>query len=267
MPPKGWTLTIEQRKHISDKVKAAWASGKLDRQCLLKAHEATRGKPQSAEHKRKRVEARRRTYTQGRGHYRPRTAWKTIHCDFCGRETSLPVRQLKRTEHHFCDMECFAKWCEDNYKGQGNAFYGRRHTEETKQKVGIKSKERKAILYALNAVYKKPNKAEVYFDEILNKHFLSDWEYTGDGKEKELLEPFNGLIPDWIHQDGKRMVLELFGDYWHSPEVIGDDWERSELGKIMIYNSLGYRCLVIWEHELKDEQAVVAKVKQFMSYK
>jgi G:T-mismatch repair DNA endonuclease (very short patch repair protein) len=32
----------------------------------------------------------------------------------------------------------------------------------------------------------------------------------------------------------------------------------------MAYNAMGYPCLVIWEHELTDELAVVAKVEQFM---
>jgi len=31
----------------------------------------------------------------------------------------------------------------------------------------------------------------------------------------------------------------------------------------MAYNSLGYRCLIIWDYELKDEETVVAKIKQF----
>jgi len=39
--------------------------------------------------------------------------------------------------------------------------------------------------------------------------------------------------------------------------------KNTELGRTMLYNALGYQCLVIWEHELKDEGAVIAKVKQF----
>lgn len=57
---------------------------------------------------------------------------------------------------------------------------------------------------------------------------------------------------------------QLYGDYWHSESKTKGKWRKTELGRIMAFNSLGFRCLVIWECELKDEQAVVAKVKQFM---
>jgi hypothetical protein len=33
----------------------------------------------------------------------------------------------------------------------------------------------------------------------------------------------------------------------------------------MAYNSLGFECLIIWQHELEDEDAIVNKVRKFMS--
>lgn len=104
---------------------------------------------------------------------------------------------------------------------------------------------------------RKPNKPERKLESILNKHFPNLWEYVGDGS---LI--IGGYNPDYANCDGKKDVIELFGDYWHVKRV--RRWPETELGRIMAFNALGFRCLVIWEHELKDEQAVVAKVKQFI---
>lgn len=106
---------------------------------------------------------------------------------------------------------------------------------------------------------KKPTKPEKQLIDICGKHF-PQFEYNGDFRLGILL---GGLIPDFPNINGKKELLEIYGDYWHSPEMIGDDWKRSELGKVMVYNSLGWRCLVIWEHELKDEAKVIAKIKAF----
>jgi len=104
----------------------------------------------------------------------------------------------------------------------------------------------------------KPNKAELLLDSIIQKACPGEYEYTGDGKIS-----LHGLIPDWFNINGKKAVIELFGDYWHSPEVIENRWQRSELGRLMAYNSLGFKCLVIWEHELKDEKTIITKIQRF----
>lgn len=111
----------------------------------------------------------------------------------------------------------------------------------------------------------KPTKPERQLIDILSRYF-PEFEYNGDGR---LGVTLGGLIPDFINVNGKKDLIEVFGDYYHSPEVIGDDWRRSELGKIMIYNSLGWKCLVIWQHELKElsEQQIVHKIKTFFREK
>jgi len=106
----------------------------------------------------------------------------------------------------------------------------------------------------------KPNRIELKLEDILNRNFPNQYEYTGDGKLV-----INGLIPDFANKNGKKDLIELYGDYWHSLELTQENWRRTELGRIMAYNSLGYRCLVIWEHELNQlsEAQIVKKVKTF----
>lgn len=108
------------------------------------------------------------------------------------------------------------------------------------------------------ALQRKPNRPERKLSHILDTHFPDTWEYVGDGR---LI--ISGYNPDYANSNGMKELIELFGDYWHIKRV--RRWPETELGRIMAYNSLGYRCLVVWEHELSDEKAVVNKVRQFMA--
>ena len=112
---------------------------------------------------------------------------------------------------------------------------------------------------------KKPNKPEQRLIDIFSRH-LPQFQYNGDFS---LGITLGGLIPDFVNVNGKKEVIELFGDYFHSPEVIGDRWQGSELGKVMLYNSLGFRCLILWESELKElgEDGIAEKVTSFFRVK
>jgi len=157
-------------------------------------------------------------------------------------------------------------WQNPEYRARVIAKVKEAMTEEQKEKRRKATKEMwqnpeyrdKVITNVMISLNKKPNRQEKHLAGILNRYFPNTYEYTGDGK---LI--IGGMVPDFANINGKKALIELFGDYWHSPEV-KDGWKDSELGKVMAYNALGYRCLVIWEHELKEEQAVVAKVKQFI---
>lgn len=106
----------------------------------------------------------------------------------------------------------------------------------------------------------RPTKPELEMEHILNNHF-PEFEYNGDGR---LGVTLGRQTPDFVNINGRKDLIEVFGDYYHSPKVLGDRWQGSELGKIAIYNSLGWRCLIIWEHELQDEQKVINKISQFV---
>ncbi len=108
----------------------------------------------------------------------------------------------------------------------------------------------------ISSRHQRPNKPETKLQHLLNQNYPGEWEYTGDGSHT-----IGGLSVDFTNVNGEKAVIELFGDYWHNrPD---QKWHQSELGRIMACNALGFECLVIWEHELKDEQAVIAKIKNF----
>ena len=165
----------------------------------------------------------------------------TRNCQWCGREFATYQYRVESGEGKFCSCKCQSRWHSSLMQ---NSEYRQRNVE-----------------VALRANRIRPNKAEIKLQSILNEYFPDEWEYTGDG-----YHIIGGFSPDFTNRNGHKALIELFGDYWHSPEL-RNEWHRSELGRIMAYNSLGHRCLIIWEHELKDEKVVVDKVKQFMKHK
>jgi len=115
------------------------------------------------------------------------------------------------------------------------------------------------VLKQLKANGARPNKLESYLEGILNNQ-LPDYKYNGDGRLGIVLA---GLVPDFVNVNGKKQIIEVFGDYWHG--LRKPKWHQTELGRIMAYNSVGFRCLVIWEHELKEltEEKIVEKISNF----
>lgn len=145
------------------------------------------------------------------------------------------------------------------------AMLGRKQTEAEKHKRSETHKklwqDPEFVKRSMLAFQKKPTNPEKKLEAILNDHF-PEFKYNGDGG---LGVTLGGLTPDFVNINGKKDVIEVFGDYYHSPEFLGNRWQSSELGKIMIYNSLGWKCLVIWEHELKalPEREIVKKITNF----
>jgi len=147
--------------------------------------------------------------------------------------------------------------------GKSSWNKGRSPPEETRKKLSKAQtdnwRDPQYTIMMMKQMHIRPTRPERKLEDILNRHFPRQYKYTGDGKLV-----IHGMRPDFANCNGKKLVIELFGDYWHSKKVIGEDWRRSELGKIMAYNNLGYRCLVIWEHELQDEQKVIHRIQLFM---
>lgn len=56
-------------------------------------------------------------------------------CDNCEKEFTRPQSRIKRNKQHFCNRNCMGKWNSTNRIGENASMYGKRHTEETKQKL------------------------------------------------------------------------------------------------------------------------------------
>ena len=101
----------------------------------------------------------------------------------------------------------------------------------------------------MKARRKKPNQAELRLQDILNRHYPSEWKFVGDGQVN-----LGGRFPDFININGKKELIELFGTYWHP---LFDVAQRKEH-----YRQYGFRVAVIWEDELEDEGRLVKTLKR-----
>lgn len=181
------------------------------------------------------------------------------------------------------------KWMSEvmigRFAGEKHPFYGKHHTEEAKRINGEKhlgnshSEEvKKVILEAskrnwrdpefikkwVKGVHAQPNKPESKVDQILQKHFPDEWKYNGDFSCGVTVD---GMIPDFVNVNGKKMVIEVFGEVFHDPDKTfrkSIPWKQQEFGRISTYSQFGYGCVIFWDYELKDdaENLIVNRLKE-----
>ena len=100
--------------------------------------------------------------------------------------------------------------------------------------------------------HKKPNKLEQRLTELIERNglpfrYVGDWELIAGGK-----------CPDFVGTDGKKLLIELFGNYWHTVKARETVEER-----VARFREHGYETLVLWEKEMDDEQRIMDRIRQF----
>ncbi len=144
---------------------------------------------------------------------------------------------------------------------------GKGRTPWNKGKTNIFSKETIKRIREARKKQKFPNhhtQPELKFINLIKKYKLP-FKYTGDGKF--WIENIN---PDFVDCNGRKICIEVFGDYWHNPlKKIGLKWNNTEIGRKKILSKYGWRCLVLWEHELKtlSDDRILNKIKKFINSK
>lgn len=106
------------------------------------------------------------------------------------------------------------------------------------------------------ALHIRPNKCEIYLGKLIEIACPKQYIYTGDGSLM-----ISGYAPDYTNIDGQKKVIEMFGNYWHGDMTA--DWKGTELGRMMLFNYFGFKCLIVWEKELKFEDEVLVRIKKF----
>ncbi len=96
----------------------------------------------------------------------------------------------------------------------------------------------------------KPNKEEIYVYSFLQTNFPNEWKFVGDG---EFI--LAGKCPDFININGKKKLIEFFGDYWHK--------YSEEPERIAFFKQYGFDTLVIWAHDLRNEEKLFSRVSNF----
>lgn len=172
-------------------------------------------------------------------------------CLECGRVFIVTATYKNQ---NFCSRECAYSYLKRKWREPA----ARRKKAEIIRELWQNSEY---VTMMTTATHAKPNKLEQRLIDLFQQS-LPQFKYNGDFS---LGVSLGSLIPDFVNVNGKKEIIELYGDYWHSPEIIGDSWRRTELGRIMAYNSLGYKCLVLWGKELKKstDVQIISKVNAF----
>jgi len=140
---------------------------------------------------------------------------------------------------------------------------GKYPSEETRFKM---SKALKRNWQDPDYVYKimlarqiKPNRAERKLDAILQE--VCPGEFALNVRANIMV--LGGKVPDFVNVNGKKQLIELYGDYFHDPKHFPDIQSPQE--RIDYFRQFGdWDTLIIWEHELKDEVKLKQKLRAFI---
>ena len=180
-------------------------------------------------------------------------------CRFCGKEFKVHPNVIRRKGGVYCSKKCYLKLKSEKKKGV---------TKLTKICL-VCGKEFVTLLSCVNIgkgkycskrcarqIQKFPQhhtKPELIFEEICKKNNLP-FHYVGDsklwiGKDKK-------LNPDFCELNGKKIVVEIFGNYWHSPLQNPKIGEEATLAfRKKHYKKYGWKSYFIWETDLMREDA------------
>ena len=162
-------------------------------------------------------------------------------------------------------------------KGTTRGMLGKHHSEETKEKIKISTLKRnykhspiireiikktslkrwrnedyrnRTLKSMLQAIQIKPNQQEKALEIILNNIYPNEYKYVGNGQFV-----LGGKCPDFMNINGKKKLIEMFGDYWHRND--------NPQNRINYFKQYGFDTLIIWERELKNLKMVKEKLLNF----
>ncbi len=109
----------------------------------------------------------------------------------------------------------------------------------------------KTILKIIKTSGTKPNKPEKKLNKIIQKLFPGEYKLN----VKANIMTLGGKVPDFVNVNGKKKLVELWGDYWHRSQNPND--------RINYFKQFGWNTLVVWERELKKENLLKARLINF----
>jgi len=111
---------------------------------------------------------------------------------------------------------------------------------------------RKSLMEGMNI---RPNKPETKVRDMLDKYFAREWQYTGNGKVF-----IEGLNPDFININGQKLIIEVFGTYWHGKHA--RTWRETSQGRVDTFAKYGYLTLILWEDDINamSESALARRI-------
>jgi DNA-binding transcriptional regulator YiaG len=100
----------------------------------------------------------------------------------------------------------------------------------------------------------RPTTPEKKLLTIIKKYNLP-YVYTGNDSFR-----IGALNPDFVNNNGQKIAVEVFGDYWHGRRDA--PWYARENVRRLIMKNYGWDLRVVWEHELNNlpEEEIVRRL-------
>lgn len=181
----------------------------------------------------------------------------------CENEVYLEPRFIERGLGKLCSFECEKNYFSQKYQKEKNPFFGKKHAEDSliKQKQTLQSNHpgvKNAFALAKKRTKSKPQLA--IFDYLKNQFQNLNFEI-----EKRVYENEKEYYADIVSFDAK-LIIEFYGDYWHcNPKKYSENffhqvkkksatdiWSEDKK-RLETISSFGYRILIIWEEEFKND--------------
>ena len=77
--------------------------------------------------------------------------------------------------------------------------------------------------------------------------YVGNWQFVLGGK-----------CPDFLNINGRKQLIELFGNYWHTLKA-----RETVEQRIDHFRQFGFDTLIIWQDELANESEVASRIRTF----
>ena len=233
MTAKGTKLTKEQRKNISNSIKLHWKNNyELNMRGIRKTAEKRRGKSWGKQSK-----------------YQKKIASKTHKGKNVSKETKEKMRK-SRLKYVLLHPE------KERERGQkcGALLRGRKLSKGVVAKMKDKWKDKNYRNKRLKQMlrFRSPNHLEDALLLIINRNKLP-YKFVGNGKL--MIDGFN---PDFVNINNNKILIEVFGDYWHNRP----DWHERDIRRLKSFKKNGYSTIIFWEHEIYKRRGVGPKLSE-----
>lgn len=171
-----------------------------------------------------------------------------ITCMVCNKKFKVKKNRIRKNVR-FCSIKCRSKYI----KGQNHPMWGKKSAFSYLNKKKSFQKKR------LKSLLKKPTCPEQRIINIIEKYNLP-FKYVGDGSFI-----LHNLNPDFIRDDNKKQIIEIFGIAFHTSDIREIKWNRTEFGRKAIFSQLGYDTLILWDTQIKNmaDEEIAKKIKSF----
>jgi hypothetical protein len=122
-----------------------------------------------------------------------------------------------------------------------------------RQALKGKEKTEEHIRNILKGRFKRPTKLETKFIGFFNRYSLS-FNYCGDGS---LI--IGSKNPDFVENNGRKVCLETCNKI--EKRWSYGSWKLYEKNRISHFAKYGWKCLVLWENELENQDNLIQKIR------